>query len=91
TTSFTLDKQAPTLKSDNPVSFERLDSSKVKVTVTFSEKVTQPSGSQLGDQAISWEGDGEAKGVWIGTADISSVDNTLESLPLTIKGYQDES
>ncbi|MBN3492388.1 hypothetical protein [Vibrio neptunius] len=91
TTSFTLDKQAPTLKSDNPVSFERLDSSKVKVTVTFSEKVTQPSGSQLGDQAISWEGDGKANDVWNGTADISSVDNTLESLPLTIKGYQDES
>ncbi|MBN3572215.1 Ig-like domain-containing protein [Vibrio neptunius] len=91
TTSFTLDKQAPTLKSDNPVSFERLDSSKVKVTVTFSEKVTQPLGSQLGGQAIIWEGDGKANDVWSGTADISSVDNTLESLPLTIKGYQDNS
>ncbi|KJY87222.1 hypothetical protein TW84_17105, partial [Vibrio neptunius] len=57
----------------------------------FDEAVTKPLGSQLGGQAISWEGDDEAKGVWNGTADISSVDNTLESLPLTIKGYQDAS
>ncbi|MCG9681141.1 Ig-like domain-containing protein [Vibrio sp. Isolate23] len=56
--TFTLDTQAPTLKSANPVSFERLEPSKVKVTVTFDEAVTQPSGSQLGDETISWEGDG---------------------------------
>ncbi|WP_415674504.1 hypothetical protein, partial [Vibrio neptunius] len=78
-------------KSDNPVSFERLDSSKVKVTVTFSEKVTQPSGSQLGDQAIIWDAASTAKTVWVGQVNIRSTDTKAESLPLSIKGFEDAS
>ncbi|MBN3552674.1 hypothetical protein, partial [Vibrio neptunius] len=93
--TFTLDKQAPTLASANPVSFDPgsavVGTDNVKVTVTFDEAVTQPSGSQLGDEAIIWDAVSTAKTVWVGQVNIRSTATKAESLPLSIKGFEDAS
>ncbi|USD34286.1 hypothetical protein [Vibrio sp. SCSIO 43186] len=93
--TFTLDKQAPTLASTNPVSFNPgsavVGTDGVTVTVTFDEAVTQPLGSQLGGETIIWDAASTAKTVWVGQVNIRSTATKAESLPLSIKGFEDAS
>ncbi|WP_284192274.1 hypothetical protein, partial [Vibrio zhanjiangensis] len=62
----------------------------VALKVTFSEPVSQPLGSTLGDAAVIWSEGDELRQEWTGQVAVPmDVDTSLESLTLSVKGYAD--
>ncbi|WP_337969430.1 hypothetical protein [Vibrio pectenicida] len=62
----------------------------INVSVTFTEEVTKPLGSTLGDAAVTWSEGDELRKVWIGQVTVPSTDASTLKLNLSIKGYQDK-
>ena len=62
----------------------------IEVSVTFTEEVTKPSGSTLGDAAVTWSEGDELREVWTGEVTVPSTDVSTLKLNLSIKGYQDK-
>ncbi|MBU2896122.1 hypothetical protein, partial [Vibrio hepatarius] len=62
----------------------------INVSVTFTEEVTKPLGSTLGDAAVTWSEDDELREVWTGEVTVPSTDVSTLTLNLSIKGYQDK-
>ena len=62
---------------------------KVEVTATFDKGVTTPTGSMLGSTPIEWEAHSGTKTEWVGMVNVESVADSVKSLALTLKGFQD--
>ncbi|MFY2507362.1 hypothetical protein ACN3E9_03480 [Vibrio pectenicida] len=62
----------------------------INVSVTFTEEVTKPSGSTLGNAPVTWSEGDDFRRTWIGEVTVPSTDISKLKLVLSIGGYQDK-
>ncbi|MHA2730644.1 tandem large repeat, partial [Vibrio campbellii] len=90
-TTFTLTQTKPTVDdsqtSINPTYAAAGES--VTVTATFDKGVTTPTGSTLGTAAINWTAQAGTQTQWVGTAEVASVADSVKSVALTLRGFND--
>ncbi|WP_439794741.1 tandem large repeat [Vibrio campbellii] len=90
-TTFTLTQTKPTV-DDSQTSINptyAVAGAEVKVTATFDKDVTTPTGSTLGTAAINWTAHSDTRTEWVGMVNVEPVADSVKSLTLTLKGFQD--
>ncbi|WP_284190446.1 hypothetical protein, partial [Vibrio zhanjiangensis] len=88
--STTLDRVAPQVSAVDWKKSQVSAGEDVALKVTFSEPVSQPSGSVTGDALVIWSEGDELRQQWTGQVTVPmDVDTSLESLTLSVKDYAD--